>query len=184
MYSPDLPLRKGSIYSSDQLPASSAPAPTAEQALPSTSNMTPDPYGGESLSAERGSDVDDIYSVLHRKLVPVVHVLAAAMAVSVAIDALNGTLFSWHPTFMTLGFAGVMSEGILLAIYFRPMEPGPKRRAAIERHLYVQLAALGCIAIGFWAIWQNKVCLHVCCHGACHPRAEGTVYCAHTSIHC
>ncbi|KAK9804058.1 hypothetical protein WJX73_000197 [Symbiochloris irregularis] len=38
----------------------------------------------------------------------VVRCLAAFLALSIPILALNGTLFSWHPTFMALGFLGLI----------------------------------------------------------------------------
>lgn len=31
----------------------------------------------------------------------------------------DGTLFSYHPTFMSIGFLALMSEGVLTALKFR-----------------------------------------------------------------
>ncbi len=68
----------------------------------------------------------------------------------------NGTLFSWHPILMALGFLGAMAEGVLAAVKFRRLE-GPPRAAAIQRHFWIQLLAVTAVAGGFWAIYQNKV---------------------------
>jgi hypothetical protein len=52
-------------------------------------------------------------------LIPTVHALAFACALSIPVAIFNGTLFSWHPTLMALGFLGLMSEGVLTSILFR-----------------------------------------------------------------
>jgi hypothetical protein len=93
----------------------------------------------------------------HVKLViGMVHVLAACICLSTIMDQFNGTLFSWHPILMTVGFVGLMAEGIILAINFRHLE-GPRRVSAIQTHALVQLAAASSVLVAFWAIWKNKV---------------------------
>jgi hypothetical protein len=90
----------------------------------------------------------------------IVRTLAVSLTVSVAVDIFTGRhgfeLFSWHPVCITLGFVGLMSEGILLGTAFRSLD-GPERVQAIIRHALMQLAACITIAIGFWAIYRNKV---------------------------
>jgi Eukaryotic cytochrome b561 len=159
MYSTELPVRKGSVYNADQLPSSTRPAGELDGQVNTATARTPDPFGGQDVSRaaeELLSDTEDVYSRLHRKLAPVVHVLACLLWASVALDIYNRSLFCWHPILITAGFVGLMSEGILLAVNFRQLE-GQRRAAAIQVHAYVQLAALLSIALGFWAIWQNKV---------------------------
>jgi hypothetical protein len=68
----------------------------------------------------------------------------------------KGDLFAWHPVFMTVGFLGFMCEGILAAYRFRGTE-GAARVAAIENHLWIQVASTVCIALGFYSIYRNKV---------------------------
>lgn len=85
-----------------------------------------------------------------------VHVLTGSLCLSVLLDQYNGTLFCWHPMLMTVGFLGLMAEGVLLAIDFRPLD-GPRRVRAIQVHALVQLTSAASIAGAFWAIWQNKV---------------------------
>ena len=85
-----------------------------------------------------------------------VHGLAAAVPISVAYALFNGSLFSWHPTLMSLGYLAFMAEGVLTAIKFRPRE-GSSRIRAICTHVFWQLLALICIAGGFIAIYENKV---------------------------
>lgn len=65
-------------------------------------------------------------------------------------------LFSWHPSFMAIGFLGLMSEGILTSISFRNLE-GNERLQKIWMHLSWQAAATACIIAGFWTIYENKV---------------------------
>ena len=93
----------------------------------------------------------------------IVRAAAVSLTVSIAVDVLEyhqANLFSWHPVFITLGFVGLMSEGILLGAAFRALD-GRERVAAIIRHALMQVGACIAIAIGFWAIYWNKVVSHV-----------------------
>lgn len=163
MYTKDLPVRKGSIYSgesagtsSEQLPQST-PFPTQQRA--GIAALLEDGAAGvrAGTSLEIADDAqEEALSVAHTRLQPVVHVLAGLLCLSVPIDIYNGTLFCWHPIFVTLGFTGLMTEAAVVAINFRRLE-GQPRVAAIERHMYLQIASLICVGVGFWAIWQNKV---------------------------
>lgn len=85
-----------------------------------------------------------------------VHGTIIATVGTIVIALYNGTLFAWHPILMSLGFLGIMSEGVLTALKFRRLE-GPPRAAAIQRHFWIQLLAVTAVAGGFWAIYQNKV---------------------------
>ena len=85
-----------------------------------------------------------------------VHAVVAATVVSLVAMQYNGTLFSWHPVLMSIGFLGMMSEGVLTALKFRRLE-GQQRVAAIQTHLYIQAAATAAVTLGFVAIARNKV---------------------------
>ncbi|KAK9861801.1 hypothetical protein WJX84_007059 [Apatococcus fuscideae] len=84
------------------------------------------------------------------------HGLAVALPTCVAVVLFNGTLFSWHPTLMSLGYLSFMVEGVLTAIKFRPRE-GSSRVRAIFAHIFWQILAIICVAGGFLAIYENKV---------------------------
>lgn len=83
--------------------------------------------------------------------------LILATAVSIPLAVFNGTLFSWHPTLMSIGFLGFMGNGVLTAFQFRHVMDANARVKAIQKHALWQLAAVFCIGSGFYAIYQNKV---------------------------
>ena len=56
-----------------------------------------------------------------RWVVTSVHILVIGCAVSIPVAIFNGTLFSWHPTLMSMAFLGFMAEGVLTSITFRPL---------------------------------------------------------------
>lgn len=56
---------------------------------------------------------------------------------------------------MGLGFLGFMCEGIIAAYRLRPTD-GPLRVTAIQNHMWVQVASIISIQLGFWAIYYNK----------------------------
>lgn len=58
--------------------------------------------------------------------------------------------------------AGFMTEGILAAVKFRNLDGGP-RVLGIQNHLWIQVASTVCVALGFLAIFWNKVL-----HGKVH----------------
>ena len=76
-------------------------------------------------------------------------------ALAVLPGVYAGELFAWHPLFMTLGFLGFMTEGILTAVRFRPNE-GMARVVAISNHGLIQAGSAGCVGIGFYAIFRSK----------------------------
>ena len=57
---------------------------------------------------------------------------------------------------MSIGFLGLMTEGILTSISFRDLE-GNERTKQIWKHLGWQFASIICIVGGFATIYQNKV---------------------------
>lgn len=87
--------------------------------------------------------------------------LILATAVSIPLAVFNGTLFSWHPTLMSLGFLGFMGNGVLTAFQFRHIMEANARVKAIQKHALWQIAAVSCIGSGFFAIYQNKVLFHL-----------------------
>lgn len=97
-----------------------------------------------------------------RLLRTVVRSAAIVLTISIAADIFNTTLFALHPIFISLGFLGFMSEGVLLAHSFRLLD-GPDRVKAIWQHAIMQVAACISIATGFGAIYLNKVLLRPEC---------------------
>ena len=91
-----------------------------------------------------------------RWLLTTIHVLVFLLALSIPVAIFNGTLFSWHPTLMSLAFLGFMTEGVTTAILFRSKD-GNERVAAIQKHLIWQLLGFACLLGGFAAIYRNKV---------------------------
>lgn len=89
-----------------------------------------------------------------------IRLLAAFAALSIPIAALDFSLYSWHPTFMALGFLGFMAEAVLTAARFRPLD-GSARTAGVQRHMWWQIAAVSSVLLGFTAIEANKV--PACC---------------------
>jgi cytochrome b-561 domain containing protein 2 len=83
--------------------------------------------------------------------------LLLATAVTIPLAIFNGTLFSWHPTLMSVGFLGLMGNGVLTAFKFRNVLESNARVKAIQKHALWQIAAVACIGGGFMAIYQNKV---------------------------
>ena len=84
------------------------------------------------------------------------HVAAAVQAASSAFLMLDGSLFGAHTTAMTLAYALLMAEAVLLALNFRKVATADARIAAIQRHMVVNLAALSFAAVGFFSIYANK----------------------------
>ena len=56
-----------------------------------------------------------------RWFVTSIHILVIGCAVSIPVAIFNGTLFSWHPTLMSMAFLGFMAEGVLTSITFRSL---------------------------------------------------------------
>jgi hypothetical protein len=79
-----------------------------------------------------------------------------ALVVALLGGVYAGELFPWHPIFMGLGFLGFMCEGIISAYRLRASDGAP-RVAAIQNHMWVQLASMTSIILGFWVIYLNKV---------------------------
>ena len=156
MYSLELPVRKGSIYSGE------LPASTFAGKLGHSEKRMADPFTGTAPTSRDDEGAGRLEedpcesSMGSKRLQLLVHVLAAFLCLSTTVDIYKGTLFCWHPICMTLGFVGLLVEGVVLAVNFRQLE-GSRRVAAIQLHALLQGAAVLVVAGGFWAIWQNKV---------------------------
>ncbi len=89
-------------------------------------------------------------------LVQVVYSLSAVVTFSLCAFVLDGSLFAWHPTFMSVGFLGLMTLGIVRSITFRKLD-GKARVKAIQIHGFIQVVASSCMFAGLGCIVQNKV---------------------------
>ncbi|XP_002158586.3 transmembrane reductase CYB561D2 isoform X1 [Hydra vulgaris] len=87
-----------------------------------------------------------------------VHILAVLLAVFIAYIAQPGSsLFSWHPTLMTIGFGLFMFEAILLFSPYSSLMHSADRKTKTKYHWILQLCATVSILLGFAAILINKV---------------------------
>ncbi len=59
--------------------------------------------------------------------------LQPAVAITTAATYLNGTLFSWHPSLMSVGFLGLVGQGILTAHSARGLQ-GAERSRLLTQH--------------------------------------------------
>ena len=95
---------------------------------------------------------------MERSLATVIISVATVTAATVVWQFYDASLFSYHPVAMTTGYALLMTLGLLQAVSARDTI-AEQRTVALSRHMYLQLAAAGCIFIGFIAIYSNKVTL-------------------------
>jgi len=89
-------------------------------------------------------------------LVQVVYSLSAVVTFSLCAFVFDGSLFAWHPTFMSVGFLGLMTLGIVRSITFRKSD-GKARVKAIQIHGFIQVVASSCMFAGLGCIVLNKV---------------------------
>ena len=89
-------------------------------------------------------------------LVQLIYGLSASVTFTLAAFAFDGSLFAWHPVFMSFGFVGLMTLGVVRSITFRKLE-GKARVKAIQIHGFIQALALSCMFAGLGCIVQNKV---------------------------
>ncbi len=89
-------------------------------------------------------------------LVQVIYALSASVTFTVCALVFDGSLFSWHPLFMSSGFLGFMTLGVVRSITFRKLD-GKARVKAIQIHAFLQALALACMFGGLGCIVQNKV---------------------------
>lgn len=89
------------------------------------------------------------------KYLGLLRIVFVGVAATVAFASFDGSLFSWHPLFMSLGFLIFMSEGILGALSFRALD-NQARVAAIIGHALMQVRAMVLVLLGFAVIFQNK----------------------------
>lgn len=77
------------------------------------------------------------------------------IVVSVLPSAYAGTLFAWHPIFMSIGYLIFMCEGIMIAYRVRDLD-GNSRVGLLIKHFWTQVASVVCVSLGFAAIYVNK----------------------------
>ena len=90
----------------------------------------------------------------------VLHVFIWLFVAGIIYLAVPGSsLYSWHPTLMTIGVTGIMYEGMLL--FDARHSPGGvnemfKRAFVVKIHWIMQGICFGCVAIGYIVIYVNK----------------------------
>ncbi len=92
----------------------------------------------------------------------VMHILVIVTSLSIAFTVFDGTLFAWHPLFLSIGYLLFMAEGLMSALGFRMLD-GPDRMAGIQGHVLLQIRAMLAIALGFGVIYKNKVTISCLC---------------------
>jgi cytochrome b-561 domain-containing protein 2 len=68
----------------------------------------------------------------------------------------SSVLFTYHPTFMSLGFGLFMTLGVGAGLKLRALAPGAERVKALWAHAATQTLALALAIGGFVAIYRNK----------------------------
>lgn len=89
-------------------------------------------------------------------LVPIIYVLSATVTFAFCAFAFDGSLFAWHPTFMSVGILGFMTLGVVRSVTFKTLD-GKARVKAIQVHGFLQAVAISCMFGGLGCIVQNKV---------------------------
>eukprot|EP01096_Ripella_sp_DP13-Kostka_P004508 TRINITY_DN16825_c0_g1_i1.p1 TRINITY_DN16825_c0_g1~~TRINITY_DN16825_c0_g1_i1.p1 ORF type:complete len:274 (+),score=72.77 TRINITY_DN16825_c0_g1_i1:88-822(+) len=79
------------------------------------------------------------------------YVIAVGLVLGVMVWS-PGTLFTYHPLFMVLGYGLLMTEGILASRYIKSRE----RKSSIKLHVNLQLAGYFLALLGFLVIVYNK----------------------------
>lgn len=91
------------------------------------------------------------------QLVTPLRFCALFLAVTVPLAVLEPrTLFTWHPTLLTLGFFGLGVQGLLQARKGRPLD-GSERVLLLWSHAAWQSGSAAAVVVGAWAIYENKV---------------------------
>eukprot|EP00054_Salpingoeca_dolichothecata_P032431 m.266079 g.266079 ORF g.266079 m.266079 type:complete len:211 (-) comp30025_c0_seq1:41-673(-) len=87
------------------------------------------------------------------------HGVAAALTLVVIATVFRKmsptVLFAWHPTLMTLGFAAMMTEGLLL-MSKQPLFGKTDRKLRVKLHFLLNTTGAVCTSLGFLAIYINK----------------------------
>ena len=63
-------------------------------------------------------------------------VLQPAVAVALAAAHLSGTLFSWHPSLMSIGFLGLIGQGILTSHKARHLQGSQRSQLLVQHALW------------------------------------------------
>ncbi|GMH42529.1 hypothetical protein BSKO_10448 [Bryopsis sp. KO-2023] len=92
----------------------------------------------------------------------VAHLAILGTCCTLAFFVFDGSLFSYHPVFMSLAYIVFMSEAVIFATAFRKLD-GEDRVHAIRNHMKLQIGAISCAVVGFGAIFYNKIL-----HGKAH----------------
>jgi len=87
----------------------------------------------------------------------VAHLTAVLFPAIIIYSAVPGSsLFSWHPTLMSIGFALMMFEGIAVFSKSASLVPTISRASKVNIHTYAILAGMLLVFGGFAAIYINK----------------------------
>ncbi len=63
-------------------------------------------------------------------------ILQPSVAVALAAAHLSGTLFSWHPSLMGIGFLGLIGQGILTSHKARQLQGSARSQLLIQHALW------------------------------------------------
>ena len=101
----------------------------------------------------------ELLQVMEPKTVVDVAVLAAAGVVGLSLPLMlfDNSLFSYHPSAMSVAFILFMNTGVACSAKFRALGPGPERVKSIWIHALLQVFAFAFALGGFIAIYKNKV---------------------------
>ncbi|XP_041347752.1 cytochrome b561 domain-containing protein 2-like [Gigantopelta aegis] len=95
-----------------------------------------------------------IISFISRMVAHFVSVLFTAFIVYTAQP--GSSLFSWHPTLMSIAFLCLLFEGILVFSPQSSLVSSLSRKAKLTAHWLFQVSALTFAVSGFLVIWYNK----------------------------
>lgn len=103
-------------------------------------------------------------------------VLSVTIFVAVLPSAYAGVLFAWHPICMSIGYLGLMCEGISTACSARETD-GVVRVQALWSHMWLQTSSTILTSLGFAAIYVNKT-IHGKSHfTSLHGKLGSITYC-------
>ena len=108
------------------------------------------------IEIERDSEKSR-FDKLYSGFIMVSHVLVVLLIAVVTYAAVPGSsLFSWHPFLMTVAFAGLFTEAILIFNSHSSLLVTKNESAKIRWHLWMQMGGLATVTAGFLVIWVNK----------------------------
>jgi len=87
----------------------------------------------------------------------VFHIVTLGLTAVMMYTAVPGSdLFSWHPTLMTVGFALLMAQAIVIFSPESSLLQGSDRGSKVQLHWILNLFSIVAAAGGFGAIYLNK----------------------------